>query len=302
MSSHFSFSPRTTALLKALFVTFLWSTSWVLIKIGLDDIPALTFAGLRYTFAATCLLIFARQRGSLSAMSQISRRDWAWLAILGLIFIAVAQGSQFLALVYLPAVTLTLFLNFTAIFVIFLGIWLLHEYPTSLQLFGIGLFMGGVLLFFYPIELPHDEWLGLGIATVCVLANSAAGVLGRHINRQGHLPALTVTLTSMSIGAVVLLVTGVVTQGLPSFDLQGWAIIAWLAVVNTAFAFTVWNQTLRILTALESSIINNTMLAQISLLAWIFLGEDISRRELIALVIASIGSLLSQVRQSPRRF
>ncbi len=289
-------SPHTIAILKALFVTFLWSTSWVLIKIGLDDIPALTFAGLRYTFAATCLFIYARQRGTLTAMAQISRRDWGWLALLGLIFIAIAQGSQFLALAYLPAVTLTLFLNFTAIFVTILGIWLLKEYPTPRQLAGVAIFIGGVLLFFYPIALPHDEWLGLGIATICVLFNSVAGVLGRHINRQGHLPPLTVTLGSMSIGAVVLLVAGIITQGLPSFNWQGWAIIAWLAVVNTAFAFTVWNQTLRSLTAMESSIINNTMLAQISLLAWVFLGEDISARELVALVIASIGTLLSQLR------
>ena len=48
-----------TAVLQALLVTFLWATSWVLIKIGLKDIPALTFAGLRYTAAFLCLLPFA---------------------------------------------------------------------------------------------------------------------------------------------------------------------------------------------------------------------------------------------------
>lgn len=40
-------SPRALALAQALFVTLLWSTSWILIEIGLDGIPALTFAGLR---------------------------------------------------------------------------------------------------------------------------------------------------------------------------------------------------------------------------------------------------------------
>lgn len=48
------FSPHTRAVLQALLVTFLWSTSWVLIKIGLADIPALTFAGLRYVLAFWC--------------------------------------------------------------------------------------------------------------------------------------------------------------------------------------------------------------------------------------------------------
>ena len=53
-----SISPQTRARFQALFVTFLWSTSWVLIKIGLQDIPALTFAGLRYGLAFLCLLPF----------------------------------------------------------------------------------------------------------------------------------------------------------------------------------------------------------------------------------------------------
>jgi drug/metabolite transporter (DMT)-like permease len=40
-------------------VTFLWSTSWVLIKIGLrGDLPPITFAGLRYGLATLCLAPF----------------------------------------------------------------------------------------------------------------------------------------------------------------------------------------------------------------------------------------------------
>jgi drug/metabolite transporter (DMT)-like permease len=50
------FTPRFRAILQALLVTFLWSTSWVLIKFALNDIPPLTFAGLRYTIAFLVLL------------------------------------------------------------------------------------------------------------------------------------------------------------------------------------------------------------------------------------------------------
>ena len=53
---HFNLSPHVRAILQALFVTFLWSTSWVLIKLGLDAIPALTFAGTRYFLAFLVLL------------------------------------------------------------------------------------------------------------------------------------------------------------------------------------------------------------------------------------------------------
>ena len=47
---------HTTTILLAVFITFLWSTSWVLIKFGLkNNLPALSFAGLRYFTAFLCL-------------------------------------------------------------------------------------------------------------------------------------------------------------------------------------------------------------------------------------------------------
>jgi len=55
--------PRSFAVLQALLVTFLWSTSWVLIKVGLEDLPPLTFAGLRYGLAALVLLPLAVRGG-----------------------------------------------------------------------------------------------------------------------------------------------------------------------------------------------------------------------------------------------
>ena len=56
------------------------------------------------------------------------------------------------------------------------------------------------------------------------------------------------------------------------------------------------SRTLRTLSAMESSIINGTMLIQIAILAWIFLGEEISAKELIGMLIASLGAVLVQLR------
>ncbi|MBK9098817.1 MAG: EamA family transporter [bacterium] len=72
--------------------------------------------------------------------------------------------------------------------------------------------------------------------------------------------------------------------------------LLWLAIINTALAFTIWNFTLRTLSAMESSIINGTMLIQIAVLAWIFLGEAISLQEGIGMLIAAAGALLVQLK------
>jgi drug/metabolite transporter (DMT)-like permease len=124
--------------------------------------------------------------------------------------------------------------------------------------------------------------------------------LGREVNRSAKYHPLLITLISMGVGSIVLLSTGALLEGIPSIDLKGWAIIAWLAVVNTAFAFTLWNHTLRTLTAMESSIINGTMLIWIPILAVIFLGEALNGKEVIGLVVAGLGTLIVQIRRFPR--
>lgn len=295
--SFFTLSPLAQARLQALFVTFLWSTSWVLIKVGLEDIPPLTFAGLRYSLAFLCLLpLFVRpaRRASLHALS---RREWGRLLGLGVLFYAVTQGAQFLGLLYLPAVTVSLLLNFTTITVALLGVLLLAERPAPWQWGGVGLSLLGALLYFFPVALPARELFGMAVVGLGVVANALSAVLGRAINRGGQIAPLTVTVVSMGIGAALLLLAGLATQGLPALSLQSWAIIGWLAVVNTAFAFTLWNQTLRTLSAVESSIINSTMLVQIALLAWLFLGERLTWQEIAGLALAVVGVLLVQLHR-----
>jgi len=289
--------PHLRTVLQALFVTFLWSTSWVLIKIGLEDIPAVSFAGLRYSLAFLCLLPFALRPVHLKPLRNLSRRRWGRLVVLGLLFYAVTQGAQFIGLDHLPSVTVSLLLNFTTIVVVLASIPLLAERPTAPQWCGVFINIAGVVIYFYPVSIPASQVMGLIIVAIGVLANAGASILGRRVNRDGDVPPLAVTVVSMGIGAIVLLVAGTLIQGFPYLSLTHWAIIGWLAVVNTAFAFTLWNHTLRTLSATESSIINSTMLAQIAVLAWLFLGERLTWQEIIGMALAGIGALIVQLRR-----
>ena len=289
-------SPRLRAILQALLVTFLWSTSWVLIKIGLKDIPALTFAGLRYTLAFLCLLPLALRSGRLQVLRQASLGRWLQLILLGLLLYTATQGSQFLSLFYLPATTTSLLLSCTSVIVALLGIGLLNERPNAMQWGGTLLYLAGVLVYFYPLVLPQGELLGLGIALLGVLANALSAVLGRQVNRRADLDPLTVTVVSMGIGAVVLLALGIAIQGFPHLTAANWLLVLWLAVVNSALAFTLWNHTQRTLSAMESSIINNTMLFQIAVLAWVFLDEQLSWQHIAGIGLGLLGTLLVQMR------
>jgi drug/metabolite transporter (DMT)-like permease len=102
------------AVLQALFVVFLWATSWILIKIGIKDIPPITFAGLRYFIAFICLLVIMLLNGSQREIREIPTSVRGQLIILGILFYAGTQGAIFVALAYLPAVTVNLLWSFSS--------------------------------------------------------------------------------------------------------------------------------------------------------------------------------------------
>ena len=290
-----SASAHTRAALIAFLVTVLWSSSYVLIEWTLADIPALTFAGLRYFLAFLVLAPVAANRGVGAELRGADREGWFVLVALGVLLYAVTQGAQFLALTQIRAATVSLLLNFTPIVVAIVAVPALGERPTAGELLGMAVLLVGVLAFFWPLSIPASELLGVAVMVVGVVGNGLAAVLGRRVNRARSLSPIAVTTASMGIGGTALLVTGVLAQGLPPLSVENWLVVAWLAVVNTAVAFTLWNRSLRTLSAVESSVVNNTMLVQVAVLGWVFLGQSLAGVELLGLGLVAAGALAVQL-------
>jgi drug/metabolite transporter (DMT)-like permease len=290
-------SPRTKAVLLAVIVTIFWSTSWVLIKIGLrNNLPPITFAGLRYTLAFISLAPFVLFNADhRKAMKQITLREWGKLVLLGVVFYTITQSAMFISLSFLPANTVGLLLNLTSVFVGISGIFLLKEYPSMLQWSGIGLAAFGMGIYFFPITLPHAQMVGVGFGMICMLMNVVSSLLSRDVNRSATLSPLVVTFASMGIGSVLMLITGLVIQGSGTLKVVDWLIIIWMAIVNTALAFTLWNRTLQELTAVESSVLNSLMLPQIAILGLVFLGERLTSKDITGLVLVGIGTIVVQL-------
>ncbi|MAT07324.1 MAG: hypothetical protein CL424_20025 [Acidimicrobiaceae bacterium] len=288
--------PRAIAL--AVIVTVLWSSSWVLIRFGLDDadLPPVTFAGLRYGTAAIVLwlALAARVRRG-GPIARPGRRDLAAYAALGLVFYGLTQGAQFVAIDRQPAATTSLLLSLTPLAVAGVGAVALGEGVTRRQLVGAATVVAGALLYLAG-DLGATA-VGLLAAAVALAANTTSSVAGRSVNRRHTSSPLVVTTVSMTVGAASLIAVGLAVEGVPSIGGAAIAIIAWLAVVNTALAFTLWNISLRSLTAVESSGINNLMLVQIALLAWIFLDEAPGGFGLLGIAVVSVGVFLTQTRR-----
>ena len=286
-------SPATAALV----VTFLWATSSVLIKVGFEAIAPLTFAGLRYTIAGGVLLGVLLASPQRSRLIALPPRSWALLAALGLVTYALTQGAQFVGLSLLAAATLSLFLSLTPLLVFVVDRLFLGEVGGHRQVCGVGVALGGVALYLLPGTGPANA-VGVAVGLVALCANAAATLLGRLANRGRTLSALVVTGPSMAVGGALLLLVGLAVEPAPTVTLRSVLIVLWLALVNGAFAFTLWNYVLRYLSAVQASTINNTVLAQVALLAWVFLGEMPTGTEWIAIGLTMLGAWLVQ---RPRR-
>lgn len=286
----------------ALFVTVLWSSSWVLVRMGLDNesLQPLTFAGLRYGLAAVVLAGWTwRRRAHRQQLAGLDRRAVARLAGLGLLFYALTQGAQFVAIDNQPAATTGLVLALTPLMVGLSGGRVIGERATPRQLVGAAVVGAGAWLYFAG-DLGATT-IGMAAAVVALVANAGSSLLGRSANREQQLAPVVITSVSMTIGAVLLLVTGVLIEGWPRLTPAGLLIVCWLAVVNTAIAFTLWNRSLQHLTAVESAGINNTMLIQIAVLGWIFLDEPPGPAGVAGILVVSAGVALTQDVLARRR-
>ncbi|MFQ5834210.1 MAG: DMT family transporter, partial [Candidatus Thorarchaeota archaeon] len=274
---------------------------WVIIKFGLEDIRPITFAGLRYTVAAVILLgVIVWKKEHREFTRNQDRSWWLAMAMYGVVFVAVTQGAQFIGLDLLPAITVSMLLNLTPIIVLVLGILTLKEVPTRVQTMLVLLVVIGAMIYFYPIDFDFTEIIGLTVVLIGVLFNALSSIMGRAINRQRATPPIIVTGVSMAIGASLLLVTGVVLEGLISLTPISIVYVLWLSIVNTAFAFIVWNRAMQTLRAVDISVINSTMLPQIVVLSIVFLGERPDLLDWVGLVLLAFSVAAIQVLQARR--
>lgn len=289
---------RGAAILQAILVTLLWSSSYILIKIGLLELPPLTFASLRYFLAFLTLVFFQRLRRGETLPKRLNSRNWGALVGLGLTLYALVPAAMFLALSLMPVVTVNLvFQAGIPILVALLSGFVLAEPTSRLQWGGVVLTVIGIYLFF-PARPQGAEVIGIALAAVTAAGVAASNLLTRFLMRDRTLSAPQVSMISMGIGSSLLLVISLASETWPSFSWTSVLILAWLALVNTALAFTLWNRVLRTLTALEGGVIANAQIVEVAIMAWIVLGERMELPRILAALLILAGVTLVQARAS----
>ncbi len=281
----------------AFVVTVLWSSSYVLIKWGLADIPPLYFATVRYALAFIILLAFDLTMGTRGSGNGTGGMKQATLLVIaGLGGYTIAQGLQFVGLYYLPAITTSFLLNFNPFFVLVLSVGMLGEGTSLTQLGGVGLALIGAWAFFSQQAALGGHVFGILIVIVSGLGWACYVVVVRMLQRFGNLGSLRLTTITMGIGVVGMVVLTIITGQYSPLTPRGVLIIVWLATANTSLAFFMWNWSLKTIPAYELTVFQDLMLVEIAIFAFAFLQETITPLMGGGMALVLVGVLIVQFR------
>lgn len=282
---------RTLAFLFALLVTVIWSSSFVVVKFGLETLGPLTIAGLRYSLGAIALLpFFLFKNGS---RKPIPRDLWPRLALIGISSYTIGNGALFWALKYIPATTGSFLMGLIPLLVMIGGVIFLKEIPAFWQVVGVFISLAGSFLFFSG-GLKAGEPLGIAILALGLIGFMAFGLLGRGIARERTLDTLVLTTAPLMIGGLITICAALVVEGIPQFSARSVWVVLWLALVNTSLGYFLYNHALQDLTALEMNVVMNLTPLFTAFISWILLGERLDLLQGAGLIVMIAGVVLVQ--------
>lgn len=287
---------RALAVAEALVVNLVWASSFVLVKIGLYDLGPLTLAGLRYFIGFLVLLPWMAHNGT-AALRALPPRRWIHLILIGVCAYPIGNGALFWGLQYMPATTGSFLLSFTPLLVLGMSIFWLREIPTRRQGAGMAVAVAGSVLFFSAGLMAGNPG-AITVVAAGLVGFAFFGILGRAAARDRQVDTLSLTAIPLAFGGGLLLCFALPLEGLPRFSALVAIVVFWLAVVNTAFAYMLYNHSLQVLTAFEMNVMMNLTPLVTAALAWLFLSEKLDPLQIVGMVTAIGGIVLVQWRES----
>lgn len=221
-----------------LMLCLVWSSTWLAIKIGLRDLPPISFVAYRFLVALIVLLaVSIRQTRFLPR----NRSEYLVLGSTGLLMFAINYTLLFWAEKYVSSGLAAVIQASIPIFGMIFAHWLLPEEPLRWpRLFGALVAMAGVALICARL-LTFNGWLAFaGGVAITIGAASAAFSNVVLKARKIQLSPSMLAAWQMIFGTAPLIVLGLAVDGNPlRFHWSGTAIfcLLYLAIIGSSFTF-----------------------------------------------------------------
>ncbi len=273
----------------------IWGSTWLFIKLGLEDLPPLTFAGIRFVISCAIVFTIIRIRG---IQLPRARGDWLLLAVTGILSFGLNYGLVFWGEQHISSGLAALLQSTLPAFgLVFAHLHLPGERLSWTRIGGVVLGVCGVaVVFSNQLAVAGRQALAGCVALILSAAFAAySNVLvkahGKNLN-----PAI-MTGGQMLFGLLLLLAVGIPLEGNPfRFHWTRMAVIAllYLAVVGSVIAFMLYYWLVQNMEVTKSMLIALVTPVVAVILGMLVLNEEFGWRTLGggAMIISGIALIV----------
>lgn len=283
-----------------LLLCIIWGTTWIFIKIGLQDLPPITFAVARFLLAVILLVpIIAIWKLPLPKTS----REWRLIALTGFLQFSINYSLVFWSEVYISSGLAAVLQAMITVFGLILAwIFLPSEKITRLKVFAVIVGIMGVAVIFID-QLKVDNIMAFAGSVGIVVGAYAAAQASILIKAKGSsLHPASLVFAQMICGLPPITIYALIAEGNPfTFNWTWRAVlcVVYLTVAGTIAAFWLYYWLLSRIESTKAMMISLVTPLIAVVIGAIVLGETLPPQTLFGglLIIFSIGLIVTRKRK-----
>jgi len=267
-----------------------WSSTWLAIKIGLRDLPPISFVAIRFVIATVVLLALSIGRVRLLPTKA---GDYWVLAITGVLMFSVNYTAVFWGELYVSSGLAAVLQTTITIFGMLFAHWMLPDEPLRLQkLAGALIAIGGVALICGRLLNFGGVWAFCG--GVAIAIGGAAAAFSNVLLKKRALTLAPAMLAAwqMIFGTIPMLVLGAIIDGNPArFHWTSTSVfcLLYLAIIGSSLTFLLLYWLLPRMTVTNLQAISLITPPGAVMLGWMLGGEKFPVWSLFGAAVVLVG-------------
>ncbi len=257
----------------------IWGSTWLFIKLGLEDLPPISFAGIRFLIATIVLLLVVRVRGL--ALPN-TRKDWLLILSTGILSFTLNYGLLFWGEARTTSGLAAILQTIIPVFGLVIAHYHLpNERMTWAKVSGVLLGIAGIVIIFSH-SLSGESSEGFAGSVAIVIGAFCVAYSNVFVKARGtHLDPAVLAAGQMACGFVPLLAAGWAFEGSPfSFHWTARAVfsLGYLALVGSCCAFLLFYWLVRHMDVTKTMLISLVTPVLAVLLGLWWLDEQVTWR------------------------
>ncbi len=272
-------------------ICFIWGSTWLAIRVGLETLTPMFSSGIRFILASLMILFWMKYKNLEIQKDPLSIRLYL---LMGIFSFVIPFGLVYWAEQFVPSgLAAVLFAVFPFFVVLFSYLMIPSETIGFIRFIGIVIGFAGILVIFYD-DLGGDitsYLLGMGAVVLSGMMQAAIAVI---IKKYGHhLNPLTMNFFPMTIAGISLFLIGVFFEDLKNVYFAGSAVLSifYLALFGSIVTFTSYYWLLKRINVILLSLTAFITPIVALLLGWLAYNEQLTSNNLWGSMLVLTGLL-----------